>query len=132
MQNHKFMGQACTTGDRNKHLAWILQVRIGCTDFFLSHVLCVHRNHSFSGDAVEHATRFIALAKAGNSLKHKWLYAFSLIPIDQMRATDLYQETTDQTDCPYTAIVLQSRLSSKQVNWKTFQDALKVELYITL
>jgi hypothetical protein len=73
------------------------------------------RNHSFSGNTQEHATRFIALAKVGNTLKHKWLYAFSLAPIGQMRATDLYQETTDQTDCPYTGNLLQPSLSKKQV-----------------
>jgi hypothetical protein len=74
------------------------------------------RNHSFSGDTPGHATRFIALAKVGNTLKHKWLYAFSLTPIDQMSASDLYQETTDQTDCPYTGTMLQPSLSNKQVN----------------
>jgi hypothetical protein len=74
-----------------------------------------YRNHSFSGDTPEHATRFIALAKVGNTLKHKWLYAFSLTPTDQMKTSDLYQETTDQTDCPYTGTMLQPTLSSKQV-----------------
>jgi len=87
------------------------------------------RNHSFSGDTPEHATRFVALAKVGNTLKHKWLYAFSLTPIDQMRTSDLYQETTDQTDCPYTGTMLQPSLSNKQVNstlplyiWFTLQS----------
>lgn len=74
-----------------------------------------YRNHSFSGDIPEHATRFIALAKVGNTLKHKWLYAFNLTPIDQMSTSDLYQETTDQTDCPYTGTMLQPSLSHKQV-----------------
>lgn len=87
------------------------------------------RNHSFSGDTQEHATRFIALAKVGNTLKQKWLYAFSLTPIDQMKTSDLYQETTDQTDCPYTGTMLQPSLSNKQVNstlplyiWFTLQS----------
>lgn len=90
-------------------------------------VMC--RNHSFSGDTPEHATRFIALAKVGNMLKHKWLYAFSLMPIDQMKTSDLYQETTDQTDCPYMGTMLQPSLSNKQVNstlplyiWFTLQS----------
>jgi hypothetical protein len=78
------------------------------------------RNHSFSGDTAEHATRFIGLAKVGNKLKHKWLYAFSLAPTEQMRATDLCQQTTDQTDCPYTGNMLHPSLSKKQVlNMKT-------------
>lgn len=74
-----------------------------------------YRNHSFSGDTPEHATRFISLAKVDNLQKHKWLYAFTLVPIDQMRTSELYQETTDQTDCPYTGTMLQPSLSNKQV-----------------
>jgi hypothetical protein len=73
------------------------------------------RNHSFSGNAPEHTTRFIGLAKVGNRLKHKWLYAFSLTPIDQMSATNLYQQTADETNCPYTGNMLHPSLSKKQV-----------------
>lgn len=79
-----------------------------------------YRNHSFSGNTPEHATRFIALAKVGNTLKHKWLYAFSLTPIDQMSSIHLYQDTTDQTDCPYTGKMLHPSLSKKQVRPSQF------------
>ncbi|XP_067003208.2 CWF19-like protein 1 [Anabrus simplex] len=64
-------------------------------------------NHSKSGDTAEHATRFIALAKVGNPNKEKWLYAFSIDPIDRMKASILYQPTTDQTYIPYTGSMLQ-------------------------
>lgn len=84
----------------------------------------MRRNHSFSGDTLEHATRFIGLAKVGNSLKQKWLYAFSLLPVDEMKASHLYQETTDQTDCPYTGGMLKPILSKKQVNWHKSLEAL--------
>ncbi|XP_021938616.1 CWF19-like protein 1 [Zootermopsis nevadensis] len=79
-----------------------------------------YRNHSFSGDTLEHATRFIGLAKVGNSLKQKWLYAFSLLPVDEMKASHLYQETTDQTDCPYTGGMLKPILSKKQARSSQF------------
>jgi hypothetical protein len=92
----------------------------------------MHRNHSFSGDTAEHATRFIALAKVGNSLKQKWLYAFSLAPIDQMRVSDLYQETTDQTDCPYTSGMLEPSLSKKQVNLSKSQEALHHTIVVSI
>jgi hypothetical protein len=99
---------------------WAVYI-ISVRHFFCFLSLCnwncvVHRNHSFSGDTVDHATRFIALARVGNTLKQKWLYAFSLIPIDQMRASDLYQETTDLTECPYTGSMLKPSLTMKQVN----------------
>lgn len=75
------------------------------------------RNHS-SGDPA-HATRFIALAKVGNVEKQKWLYALSIDPIDKMRAMDLYQPTTDQTECPYSAnFAKQNYLTSKEVSNK--------------
>lgn len=73
-----------------------------------------YRNYSVSGDTAEHATRYIALAKVANTSKQKWLYALSLEPIDQMKASDLYQPTTDQTECPYTGRMLLPSVCGKQ------------------
>ncbi|XP_069681635.1 CWF19-like protein 1 [Periplaneta americana] len=73
-----------------------------------------YRNHSVSGDTEEHATRYIAMAKVANTSKQKWLYALSLEPIDQMKASDLYQATTDQTECPYTGRMLLPNIYGKQ------------------
>ncbi|XP_049831273.1 CWF19-like protein 1 [Schistocerca gregaria] len=64
-----------------------------------------YRNHSSSGD-ITHTTRFIALARVGNRQKEKWLYALSIDPIEKMRAMELYQQTTDQTECPYSGSML--------------------------
>lgn len=50
---------------------------------------------------VEIVTRFLALARAGNSKKEKWIYALSLTPLDKMKIGDLLQKTTDETACPF-------------------------------
>ncbi|GLG99136.1 CWF19-like protein 1 homolog [Gryllus bimaculatus] len=60
-----------------------------------------YRNHSQLGDTPSHATRFIALAKVGNPQKDKWIYALNIDPIDRMKSNVLYQQTTDETECPY-------------------------------
>ena len=75
----------------------------------------MYRNHSTTGDTAAHATRFIALAKVGNAAKEKWLYALNIEPIDQMKASDLYQATTDQTECPYSGNLLLPTTVGKQV-----------------
>lgn len=66
------------------------------------------RNHSQSSDSVEIATRFIALAKVGNSNGKKWLYALNLSPVDRTRLSDLGQKTTDETVIPYPKSMLSS------------------------
>lgn len=48
----------------------------------------------------------MALAPVGNAKKQKWLYALSLTPIDLMRISELRQQTTDQTNLPYTGQAL--------------------------
>ncbi|XP_044736646.1 CWF19-like protein 1 [Chrysoperla carnea] len=60
-----------------------------------------YRNKNKSGDSMEIATRFIALAPVKKSSKEKWLYALSLTPLERMRMTELCQRTTDETDSPF-------------------------------
>lgn len=50
----------------------------------------------------------MALGPVDNPNKHKWLYALSLTPMDMMRKIELLQQTTDQTDLPYTGFALNS------------------------
>nr|CAD7456044.1 unnamed protein product [Timema tahoe] len=72
-----------------------------------------YSNFNSSGDTAVHATRFIALAKVGNEGKQKWLYAANLEPIDKMLAKELYQQTTDQTECPYSGNMLSPHINKK-------------------
>uniref|UniRef100_A0A1B6E6F5 Cwf19-like C-terminal domain-containing protein n=2 Tax=Clastoptera arizonana TaxID=38151 RepID=A0A1B6E6F5_9HEMI len=53
-----------------------------------------------------HCTRFIALSSVDNPKKHKWLYALNVTSMDVMRRTELFQQTTDQTDLPYSGVAL--------------------------
>lgn len=48
-----------------------------------------------------HFTRAIALANVANDRKEKWLYALNLTPLNSIRDYELYQLTTDTTECPY-------------------------------
>lgn len=65
-----------------------------------------YKNLDTGCDSGAHCTRFMALAPVGNVKKQKWLFALSLMPIDLMRVSELRQQTTDQTDLPYTGIAL--------------------------
>lgn len=58
-------------------------------------------NHMQGNETSVHSTRFVGLPCVGNARKENWLYAASLLPIDQMKPMDLYQSTTDETACPF-------------------------------
>lgn len=61
-----------------------------------------YRNYDAHGEPRgEIATRFIAMARVGNPVKAKWIYALNLTPVDRIRLKDLYQRTVDETACPY-------------------------------
>lgn len=61
-----------------------------------------YRTAGTQGDfAGEIATRFIGMARVANAQKQKWIYALSLTPVEQTKLSDLYQQTTDETQCPY-------------------------------
>jgi hypothetical protein len=46
-------------------------------------------------------TRFIALAKVGNTEKRKWIYAFGMTPACKMEKEELCKQPADVTECPY-------------------------------
>lgn len=98
----------------SQHLAWLtcqLKPRYhfsGLRDVFYERPPYANYNPSEEGDS--HCTRFIALAKVGNPGKNKWIYAASLTPIDQMKKSELYQMTSDQTDCPFSKIMTRPNL----------------------
>lgn len=58
------------------------------------------RNLDTGCDSGAHLTRFMALGGVGGEAR--WLYAASLTPIEVMSAAELRQQTTDQTELPYT------------------------------
>ncbi|XP_028132527.1 CWF19-like protein 1 homolog [Diabrotica virgifera virgifera] len=59
---------------------------------------------------VETATRFIGLARVGNSSKDKWIYALSITPLEKMKITELLQKTIDETPCPFNFHDLESKI----------------------
>lgn len=73
-----------------------------------------YKNESAQGDISQHNTRFVALASVGNSAKQKWLYALSIVPIDRMKASELYLGTTDETASPFSGLVFQSNPKGAQ------------------
>lgn len=48
-----------------------------------------------------HVTRFISLAKVGNTNKLKWLYAFNITPMSTMKPDKLAEQPAGTTPCPY-------------------------------
>lgn len=60
-----------------------------------------YKNEAAPGDTSQHNTRFMALASVGNAAKQKWLYALNIVPLEHMRASELYQGTTDETQSPF-------------------------------
>lgn len=70
-----------------------------------------YRNHVVLQQAQCHVTRFISLAKALNSLKKKWLYAFSLTPMDLMDRVELIQQPADTTGSPFSAAEMAALLA---------------------
>ncbi len=51
--------------------------------------------------SLELCSRFVALAELGNPEKLKHIYALNVIPVAQMRLTDLIQKSTDEVEVPY-------------------------------
>lgn len=74
-----------------------------------------YRNRSEdSGEGIEIASRFIALANVANTEGKKWIFALSLTPIDRTRLSELAQRTTDETPIPYPKDGLRSENQQKQ------------------
>ncbi|CAH1116499.1 unnamed protein product [Phaedon cochleariae] len=59
---------------------------------------------------LESVTRFLGLARVGNSDKEKWIYALSLTPLDKMKLSELLQKSTDETPCPFNFQDLESKI----------------------
>ncbi|XP_012280243.1 CWF19-like protein 1 [Orussus abietinus] len=80
-----------------------------------------YRNQNQSGDGIEIATRFLALASVGNPDKRKWLYALNLTPVDRARLSELVQRTTDETPTPYPISMLNSEPRDPKPEGKSTQ-----------
>lgn len=64
-----------------------------------------YRNHTTLMEAAQHSTRYIALARVGNPMKHKYLYAFNIQPMTSMDRQQLIAEPLHCTDFPYTEAI---------------------------
>ncbi|NXN91198.1 C19L1 protein, partial [Rhinopomastus cyanomelas] len=60
-----------------------------------------YRNHTVLQETPQHVSRFIALADVGNTSKKKYLYAFSIVPMSLMDASELVKQPQDVTENPY-------------------------------
>uniref|UniRef100_A0A1B6J3M2 Cwf19-like C-terminal domain-containing protein n=1 Tax=Homalodisca liturata TaxID=320908 RepID=A0A1B6J3M2_9HEMI len=73
-----------------------------------------YRNLDTGSDSGAHLTRFMSLGEVGGDAR--WLYAASLTPVDIMSAQELRQQTTDQTELPYTGRALSATVSGASDN----------------
>ncbi|XP_070799316.1 CWF19-like protein 1 [Pituophis catenifer annectens] len=60
-----------------------------------------YRNHAVLQETAQHVSRFIALADVGNTDKRKYLYAFSILPMNSMDPAELIKQPQDTTENPY-------------------------------
>lgn len=60
-----------------------------------------YRNHLVLQENAQHVSRFIALASVNNPAKKKYLYAFNIVPMKNMDATELVKQPQDVTENPY-------------------------------
>ncbi|XP_075967944.1 CWF19-like protein 1 [Anarhichas minor] len=60
-----------------------------------------YRNHVILQENAQHVSRFIALAAVSNPTKKKYLYAFNIIPMKTMEASELVKQPQDVTENPY-------------------------------
>ncbi|XP_019367728.1 PREDICTED: CWF19-like protein 1 isoform X2 [Gavialis gangeticus] len=60
-----------------------------------------YRNHVILQETAQHVSRFIALANVGNADKKKYLYAFSILPMNSMDSAELVKQPQDVTENPY-------------------------------
>ncbi|XP_025025542.1 CWF19-like protein 1 isoform X2 [Python bivittatus] len=60
-----------------------------------------YRNHAVLQETAQHVSRFIALANVGNTDKRKYLYAFSILPMNSMDPAELIRQPQDTTENPY-------------------------------
>ncbi|KAL4225333.1 hypothetical protein ACF0H5_016021 [Mactra antiquata] len=73
-----------------------------------------YRNHKVLSEPSKHVTRFIGLAKVGNTNKKKYLYAFNITPLSQMDTVTLNIQPEDVTETPYKINTLDNSSSQQQ------------------
>uniref|UniRef100_A0A674E584 CWF19-like protein 1 n=1 Tax=Salmo trutta TaxID=8032 RepID=A0A674E584_SALTR len=85
-----------------------------------------YRNHVVLQENTQHVSRFIALATVNNPEKRKYLYAFNIIPMKSMEASELVKQPQDVTENPYRKMVGENTLSDPtvQVHSHTLLDLL--------
>ncbi|XP_069084546.1 CWF19-like protein 1 isoform X2 [Pleurodeles waltl] len=60
-----------------------------------------YRNHIVLQENAQHVSRFISLANVGNTSKRKYLYAFSILPMQGMDPAELVKQPIDVTENPF-------------------------------
>ncbi|XP_034092401.1 CWF19-like protein 1 isoform X3 [Gymnodraco acuticeps] len=60
-----------------------------------------YRNHVVLQENAQHVSRFIALASVNNPAKKKYLYAFNIVPMKALEASELVKQPQDVTENPY-------------------------------
>ncbi|XP_069484440.1 CWF19-like protein 1 isoform X2 [Ambystoma mexicanum] len=78
-----------------------------------------YRNHIVLQENAQHVGRFIALANVGNINKRKYLYAFTIVPMNSMDPAELVKQPLDVTENPF-------RKSGKEGS-KSMQSRVEVE-----
>lgn len=78
-----------------------------------------YRNHQSGSEQSRHVTRFIALAKVGNSAKKKWLYAFNISPMSSLPRAELVNQPLGVTDMPFREehITVETGDNKQQFRW---------------
>ena len=69
-----------------------------------------------------HTTRFIGLAEVGNLEKKKWVYAFNIVPMTSMAATELSAQPENATECPFKAKDVELPVEKAQINTFFYSD----------
>ena len=69
-----------------------------------------------------HTTRFIGLAEVGNLEKKKWVYAFNIVPMTSMAATELSAQPENATECPFKAKDVEMPVEKAQINTFFYSD----------
>ncbi|XP_064635450.1 CWF19-like protein 1 [Lineus longissimus] len=72
-----------------------------------------YRNHKVLTESAKHVTRFIGLAKVGNTQKKKFLYAFNILPMSKMSTSELVKQPPDVSECPFTFDISSAPRQSK-------------------
>jgi len=82
-----------------------------------------YRNHRVMQEPARHTTRFIGLAEVGNLEKKKWIYAFSMVPLAQMEASELTAQPSNATESPFKPKDIELPQQKTQINSFFYSDA---------